>query len=55
MKLQNTGVNIMGRAGLSPTKSKLSAEVLIYVATLIEFACYTTTRLITISSIVVRS
>lgn len=33
----NYGVNIMGRAGLFCTKPKLSAEVLIYVATSPEF------------------
>jgi hypothetical protein len=38
----NYGVNIMGRAGLFRTKPKLSAEVLIRVATLPEFVRYST-------------
>jgi hypothetical protein len=50
----NYRVNIMGRAGLFRTKPKLSAEVLIRVATLLGFARHSTTRLMTISCIVVR-
>jgi hypothetical protein len=33
----NYGINIMGRAGLFRTKPKLSAEVLIRIATSLEF------------------